>query len=206
MRSIHLHLAVGLYIAELIGGCTKPDSVPYKGTPPPVSSFPATLQAATALEKSVGSTDVSFKYNHGIDTSLYPNSPHFDLKKVKRFMRPSSEDGIEYTIEYFMTSDDSIRTILHEWSVAEQENDNPVSHLAQRIIIERFERKFTQLDSNFTALIGLPTLRDIKQGYFIETEKDDVKWPENKTFNAYLFMFKRDKNIYRQIRAVTYLQ
>jgi hypothetical protein len=177
------------------------------------NSFPLTLKNAIAIERHIGSKDISYEYTVGIDTSLYPNKPHFGLTKVKRFSRPSTDRGMAYTIEYFATSDDSIRTILHEWNVAEEPNDSALinsasldSHSPQTNVINAFNRKFAILDSTFTNLLGKPAIQDIKSSFLEETERDDVKWQGLNQLNAYLLMFKRDINTYRQIRVIVYLK
>jgi hypothetical protein len=48
-----------------------------------------------------------------------------------------------------------------------------------------------------------PSVRDIKGSFLEETERDDVKWFGNQ-LSAYILMFKRDINTYRQIRLIIY--
>ncbi|MDB5276124.1 MAG: hypothetical protein JWR61_1079 [Ferruginibacter sp.] len=171
-----------------------------------VNSFPITLENAIEMEQNIGSKDISYEYTVGIDTSLYPNKAHFRLTNVKRFLRSSADEGMEYTLEYYATSDDSVRTILHEWDVAEVANDSvSVNSASPRTnIIKTFDRKFSTLDLTFTKLLGTPSVRNIKSKFLEETERDDVKWQRLNQLNAYLLMFKRDIDTYRQIRLIVY--
>jgi len=173
-------------------------------------AFPLTLKNAIAIERRMGSKDISYEYTVGIDTSLYPNKPNFKLTKVKRFLRSSRDEGMAYTLEYFATSDDSVRTILHEWNVEEANNSSAVNSvlldldIPQASVISAFNSKFAKLDSTFTSLIGNPAVKEIKSNFLEETERDDVKWEGLKQLNVYLLMFKRDMNTYRQIRLIVY--
>jgi hypothetical protein len=175
-----------------------------------ITHFATTLKDATLIEQSIGSKDISYEYTVGIDTSLYPNKPGFRLTKVKRFLRPGPVDGIDYTIEYFATSDGSIRTILHEWNVAKElhttADDSSIVFLdsPQTEIIRAFKEKFDNVDSILTASLGLPIYKDIKDNFLEEIERDDIKWTGQNQLNAYLLMFKRDDNTYRQIRLIIY--
>jgi hypothetical protein len=116
---------------------------------------------------------------------------------------------MEYTIEYFASPDDSVRVILHEWNVAQDPNlkrnygDSENSDSTQSVVAKTFESKFINLDSTLTALLGKSIVRDIKSNFLEETERDDVKWVGNQ-LSAYLLMFKRDTDIYRQIRLIVY--
>jgi hypothetical protein len=175
-----------------------------------VDFFPLTLENAIAIERYIGSEDISYKHLVEIDTGLYPNKHHFRLTKVKRFLRPSTDNEIRYTLEYLATSDDSIRTILHEWNVTEEPNNStsftdlldsgsPKTH-----VIDTFNTKFAILDSTLTNLLGKPVVKDIKDNFLTETERDDVKWQGVNQLNAYLLMFKRDTDTFRQIRLIVY--
>jgi hypothetical protein len=144
-------------------GCSTTKPRGSKNLSSSVNSFPLILKNAIAIERHLGSKDISYKYTVGIDTSLYPNKQHYRLSKVKRFMRPSSTEGMAYTLEYFATSDDSIRTILHEWNIEEEPNDSALINSAllnsdspQTNVINAFNRKFATLDSTFTSLLGTP--------------------------------------------------
>jgi hypothetical protein len=125
-------------------------------------------------------------------------------------LRVYPDEGTEYVIEYFATSDDSVRTILHEWNVAEKSSSQTGdaswvgAHLPQANTIKVFERKFAELDSTMTSVLGKPAIKDIKSSYLEETERDDVKWVGQNQLNVYLLMFKRDRNTYRQIRMIAY--
>jgi hypothetical protein len=189
-------------------GCstTKPTSSNSKDVPSSVNSFPLTLKNAIRTERNIGSQDISYKYTVGIDTSLYPNKLNFRLPKVKRFLRHSVDEGMAYTVEYFVTADDSVRTILHEWNVAEEADNSALvySDSPQTNVINAFNRKFATLDSTFTNLLGKPVIKDIKNIFLEETERDDVKWQGQDRLNVYLLMFKRDMNTYRQIRLIVY--
>lgn len=192
-------------------GCSNKKPRGSKNLSSSLNSFPSTLKSAVAIERQLGSKDISYEYTVGIDTSLYPNKLHYRLPKVKRFMRPGTTDGMAYTLEYFATSDDSIRTILHEWNIEEEPNDSALINSAllnsdspQTNVINAFNRKFATLDSTFTSLLGKPAIKDIKSSFLEETERDDVKWQGSNQLNVYLLMFKRDINTYRQIRLIVY--
>jgi hypothetical protein len=192
----------------LLAACSEKKADAPENVLPPVTSFPTTILAADSIERGLGSKDKSFTYAVEIDTSLYPNKLKFQLTKVKRYVRPGLIDRMEYTIEYFATSDDSVRTIVHEWNVANESNlrlnnDSENSDSMLSFIIRSFDSKFIGLYSTFTALFGTPTVRDIKSDFFVETNRDDVKWSGGQ-LKAYLLMFKRDKDIYRQIRLIVY--
>jgi hypothetical protein len=177
---------------------------------PPISSFPMTIKDAIYIEHSIGSKNISYEYTVQIDTTLYPNILSYKLTKVKSFLRPSPDSIMNYTIEYFATSDDSVRTILHEWNLEDKQNstiNDPTyidSDLQQVQIINAFQAKFANLDSTFTSLFGKPVVKDIKSNFFGETERDDVKWIGQNHLNVYLLMFKRNNNIYRNIRVIAY--
>lgn len=195
----------------LINGCSPKKLNGSKEMTPSEAAFPSVLKDAIATERNIGSNDISYEYTVGIDKSLYPNKPNFRLTKVKRFLRPSANDGMTYSVEYFATSDDSVRTILHEWNVAEDTNDSTQinsslldSDSPQIKVINTFDRKFASLDSTFTNLLGKPAIKEIKSIFLEETERDDVKWHGLNKLNVYLLMFKRDMNTYRQIRLIVY--
>lgn len=170
-------------------------------------SFPFMLESAIAGERQMGSKDISYAYTVGIDTSLYPNKRKFKLMKVKRFSRSNTEEGMEYSVEYFATSDDSVRTILHEWSVSNEATVDLIDPKSpQKNIINAFDKKFATLFLISQNLLGEPTLNDIRGTSLEESERDDVKWQGFNRFNAYLLMFKRDLYTYRQIRLIVYLK
>jgi hypothetical protein len=170
------------------------------------NNFPLNLKNVIANEISIGSKDISYDYIVGIDTSLYPNKPRFKLTKVKRFLRASPDKIMDYTVEYFATSDDSIRTVMHEWNISEDLYDSALrdSDSPQTIIINAFNRKFELLDSTYTNLLGKPAIKDIKSSFLEQTERDDIKWNGLNQLNVYLLMFKRDMDTYRQIRLIVY--
>lgn len=195
-----------------LNGCS---STIYRQSQKPLlsaTSFPTTLQSVRSIERKIGSKNISYKCTVGIDTSLYPNNLHFKLTKVKRFLRPGTEENMDYTVEYFATSDDSVRTILHEWNVAVKSNSSETNssltdtELPQENIIHAFQNKFAQLDSILMSSLGKPILKDIKGNFEEKTERDDIKWVGRNQLNVYLLMFKRDKNTYRQIRMISYLK
>lgn len=170
-----------------------------------------TLKDAISIEQDIGSKDISYDFIFTIDTTLYPNVLRYSLTKVKRFLRPGPDETMDYTIEYFAAPDDSVRTIIHEWNVAKKKNllnDSGLidPDLPQVVIINAFQRRFDELDSIFTSSLGSPFAKDIKSNFLEATERDDIKWVAKNQLNVYLLMFKRDNNIYRQIRAVTYLK
>ncbi len=176
-----------------------------------VNSFPLTLKNAIRTERNLGSKNISYKYSVGIDTSLYPNKLNFRLPKVKRFLRSGADKGMTYTVEYYATADDSVRTILHEWNVAKEEENSTLVNSAlidldspQTNVINAFNRKFATLDSTLTNLLGQPAIKNIKNSFLEETERDDVKWQGLDQLNGYLLMFKRDINTYLQIRLIVY--
>lgn len=204
-------LPLGFYYL-LISGCNLFNSNSPRKPLPPLISFPSTLKSARLIEQGIGSKDISFDYLLEIDTSLYPNKLNYLLTKVKRYQRPSQDEGLSYIIEYFASSDDSVRTIVHEWSVAAYSslayNKAKVTdlNLPQAAVIEVFMKKFEFLDSTFTSSLGLPVLKNIRGDYFEDSERDDIKWLGQNPVNVYLLMFKRDKNTFREIRAIVYMK
>ncbi|MBO9562231.1 MAG: hypothetical protein J7621_05625 [Niastella sp.] len=175
---------------------------------PSVTTFPATLTEVAAMEQKLYSQDVSYSFMVKVGENLYPNKLHFDLTKTKRYLRTITREGMEHTVECFATADDSVRVILHEWSVPKNvttqlSNTGSGDPASQTKVVNVFNNKFTSLDSSLTRLIGKPTVRDIKTGFQKEIGRDDVKWTGNQ-LNAYLLMFKRDNDVYRQIRLIVY--
>jgi hypothetical protein len=175
---------------------------------PSVTTFPATLKELDAVEQKIGSQDVSYSFMVKIGENLYPNKLHFDLTKTKRYLRTITREGMEHTVECFATADDSVRVVLHEWSVPKGvttplTNAGSADPASQTRVVNAFNNRFTNLDSSFTKLLGTPIIRDIKTGFQKEVGRDDVKWAANQ-LNAYLLMFKRDGDVYRQIRLIVY--
>jgi hypothetical protein len=117
---------------------------------------------------------------------------------------------MNHTVEYFASSDDSVRTILHEWNLADLEENSSklVDSISKQFSVKAFDAKFRTLDSILTTSLGTQTLKDINTGFSEETVRDDVKWSREGGLNVYLLMFKRDgpESMYRQIRLITYFR
>lgn len=204
-------IPLGFYCVFILGCNSFKSSSPRKSFPP-LTSFPPTLKSARLIEQGIGSKDISYNHLVEIDTGLYPNRLNYLLTKVKRYQRPSQEEGLNYIIEYFASSDDSVRTIVHEWAVAANSSlaydEAKVTdlNLPQAAVIEVFKNKFEFLDSTFTSSLGLPVLKNIRGNYFEDSERDDIKWLGQNPVNVYLLMFKRDKNTYREIRTIVFMK
>ncbi len=192
-----LIILLALLGSLLLTACKFAKILGFRQQEPPVTSFPNTLKEVKAIERRLDSEDISFSYVLQIDEGLYPNKLHFNLVKVKRYLHAHLNEGIRHTIEYFATADDTVRVILHEWTIGRIDPEAPDK------VMNAINNKFTNLDSTFTSLLGTPIVRNIKNGFQQETERDDVKWTGNQ-LNAYLLMFKRDSSFYRQIRLVVY--
>jgi len=130
------------------------------------------------------------------------------LANKKRFRRPAGDNRLEYTIEYYTSPDDSIRVVLYEWNMptvgpgginrGDSGYDKPVQNA--------LAKQFSEVRDEITRTVGNPSQINIEPGYANVTRRDDCKWLSPEKPKVYLLMFKRDKNLYRQIRLVVYLK
>jgi hypothetical protein len=164
-----------------------------------------TLTDAVAFEKEVGSKDISCDHFVGIGEGLYPNKHHCILTSVKSFLR-TQDSSANYSIHYYSSADDTVRTVLYEWPVQEQpnyQNDTiQISPDNSEIQIQKLDSAFSKLEAKIASILGAPTLKEIHQTVSDETQRDDIKWEYPGKVNVYLLMFKHSG--YREIRMVTY--
>ena len=164
-----------------------------------------TLTESVAFEKEIGSRDISYDHFVGIGEGLYPNKNHYILTSVKSFLRTQDPNG-NYSIHYWSSADDSVRTVLYEWTsqipLTYHNDTMDISPSHSEIKIRKLDQTFSKLETKLISLLGSPTLKEIHPLISIETQRDDIKWEYSNKINVYLLMFKHSG--YREIRMVTY--
>jgi hypothetical protein len=164
----------------------------------------STLKEAVIAESKIGSKDTSFDHFVEIGDDLYPNSLQYKLTAVRTFLRRADPD-INQSVNYWSSDDDSIRVILHEWSVNAVSRQNDTTTFRTSNSENQFQKmdiKFFELEKELTSALGNPSLKIIDPDISAETKRDDIKWEYPGKLKVYLLMFK---NIaYREIRLITY--
>ncbi|HMT75948.1 MAG TPA: hypothetical protein PKA77_17880 [Chitinophagaceae bacterium] len=163
-----------------------------------------TLKEAINFEKQIDSKDISYDHYVEIDEGFYPNKQKYNLTSVKTFLR--ADTNMNYSINYWSSSDDSIRAVLYEWNrqYVSQQNDTASMNVDQSSP-QLFDAKFIELEKSISSVLGKPTLKNINPILSEETQRDDIKWVSPNSLNVYLLMFK-DRGGYREIRMATYIK
>jgi len=151
------------------------------------------------------SKDITPNHKIGLGKGLYPNKNNYTLgipKTYKIYEKPLFNLETQY---FYSEKDSLVKVILYQWDNVQSKKDELSEEGNYEKKFELFQLKFDSLANLLCREFGNPIVENIENiSDFGETYRDDLKFKRADGLNAYLFMFKRNINGYRQIRLVLY--
>ena len=168
------------------------------------SSSGLCIEKVIDFEKGINSVDATRNYFVLIGEGIYPNKKKFNLDKTidyKRIECPYFATNINY---YYSKKENLVRVILFEWNVFKETDDIFTNDMDIEQKDKVFKEKFSKIETVLTSLLGTPTYKEIESEKGGANCRDGIKWINEGTLNAYLFMFGGNETNYRQIRLAIY--
>ncbi|GGE15136.1 hypothetical protein [Sphingobacterium cellulitidis] len=163
------------------------------------------LHLKTVIKNESRSKDITPKHKFGLGKNLYPNKKNYVLG-IPQIYEIYDKPIFNLKTNYFYSEKDSlVKVILYEWIVVKHKKDDFFEDENYEKNADFFQLKFDSLANFLYREFGNPIVKNIE--HITDSDKtyrDDLKFKRADGLNAYLFMFKRNINGYREIRLVVY--